>query len=206
MDYLGLLRNSHIFAAAVRDVLEQKFLEATAPSHLTLSQFHLLKLLSIREYHHVGEVADFLGMSPAAASKNITKLEGLGLLERHTSEGDRRATQLSITPRGRRTVLAYEEFKAARLYPVLEGFTDAELDEFTRLLERFSVELYRMEQEHGTVEENGFCLRCAAYLDNSCPVGALRGGCPYQKNLELEKETPAGEPVADTREVPDTVT
>jgi DNA-binding MarR family transcriptional regulator len=205
MDYLGLLRNSHIFAAAVREVLEQKFLEETAPSPLSLSQFHLLKLLSIRGSHQVREVADFLGMSTAAASKNITKLEGLGLLERNRSEGDRRATELSITPKGRRTVLSYEELKAARLYPLLTEFSESELEEFTRLLERFSVRLYELEQANGSEPENGFCLRCAAYLDSSCPVGELRGGCPYQKSMDVapaievpESRTHGADHIADT--------
>ncbi len=184
MDYLSLLRNSHIFAAAVREVLEEKFLEETTPSPLSLSQFHLLKLLSIRSSHHVREVADFLGMSTAAASKNITKLEGLGLLERNRSEGDRRAMELSITPKGRRTVLSYEELKAARLYPLLSEFSEPEIEEFTRLLEQFSVRLYELELENGGEPQNGTCLRCAAYLDSTCPVGDLLGGCPYQKVLQ----------------------
>ncbi|MCK4771993.1 MAG: hypothetical protein KAT18_03675, partial [Candidatus Latescibacteria bacterium] len=62
MDYTRFLRNSHIFAYAVRDIMERKFLRDTSPLPLTLSQFHLLKLLSINGQHQVSEIAEFLGV------------------------------------------------------------------------------------------------------------------------------------------------
>jgi len=181
MDYTRFLRNSHIFASAVRDILEHKFLKDTSPLPLTLSQFHLLKLMSINGQHQVSEVAEFLGVSPAAASKNIDKLESLGLVVRTPSEGDRRATLLSLSPKGRRLVLAYEEHKAARLYPILESFKPKEIEELSRLLERLSVEVFKLEEQHLDEPGNGYCLRCTAYLESDCPVGGLRGGCPYHK-------------------------
>lgn len=181
MDYIRLLRNSHIFSSAVREILEQKFLKEASSLPLTLSQFHLLKLMSINGQHQVHEVAEFLGVSPAAASKNIDKLEGLGLVSRTPSRGDRRATLLKITSKGRKLVLAYEELKAARLYPVLDKFKSKEINELSRLLERFSVEVFKLEEREEQGSTNGYCLRCAAYLENDCPVGDIRGGCPYYK-------------------------
>ncbi len=184
MDYTRFLRNSHIFAFAVRDVLERKFLKDTSPHPLTLSQFHLLKLMSINGRHQVGEIADFLGISPAAASKTIDKLEGLGLVVRKPFEGDRRATLLSVSPKGRRLVTAYEDLKAARLYPILDRFKQQEIEELTRLLEKLSVEVFKLEEKHIREAGNGYCLRCAAYLESDCPVGGLRGGCPYEKDRD----------------------
>ena len=176
MDFLKLLRYSHIFSAAVRDVLETRMLQEVSPFPLSLSQFHILKLMSIDGDHQIGEVADFLGVTPPAATKNIDKLERLGLVVRRPSKGDRRATLLSVSPLGRRLVLNYEELKAARLYPVLEEFDETELNDFSELLKRFSVALFRMEGN-----DAGYCLRCAAYLEEDCPIGEVRGGCPYRK-------------------------
>jgi DNA-binding MarR family transcriptional regulator len=181
MDYTQFLRNSHIFAYAVRDIMERKFLRDTSPLPLTLSQFHLLKLLSINGQHQVTEIAEFLGVSPAAASKNIDKLEGLGLMVRTPSEGDRRATLLSVNSKGRRLVKAYEELKAARLYPILESFKPKEIEELTRLLELISVEVFKLEEPQEEESGNGYCLRCTGYLESDCPVGGIRGGCPYDK-------------------------
>jgi DNA-binding MarR family transcriptional regulator len=176
-EYSRLLRYSHIFASAVKELLESRLVRDICPEPLTVSQFHLLKLMSFNGQHQVGQVADFLGVSPPAATKNVDKLERLGLVIRERSTGDRRATLLSVSPKGRRLVSEYEVLKAARLYPVLESFTSEEVDQLSQLLERFSVTLYRMEGQDGV----GFCLRCSAYLESNCPVGTVRGGCPYQK-------------------------
>jgi DNA-binding MarR family transcriptional regulator len=171
-----LLRYSHIFSSAVREILEAKLLAEVSTHSLTLPQFHLLKLISINGQHQVGEVAEFLGVSSPAASKNIDKLERLGLLTRTPSKGDRRATLLSANPKGRELVRRYEVMKAERLAPILERFKPAEIDQLSHLLERFSVLLFDHEKSG-----DGFCLRCAAYVEEHCPVGHVVGNCPYER-------------------------
>lgn len=176
-----LLRYSHIFSSAVREVLESQLLQAISPEPLSISQFHLLKLMMFKGQHQVGQVADFLGVSPPAATKNIDKLEGLGLMVRTPDKGDRRATLLSVTPKGRRLVKKFEEKKAERLQPILHNFKKDEVDRFSHMLERFAVSLLDIETAGDSV-----CLRCAAYLEPDCPVGKVRGGCPYEKLKTLE--------------------
>ena len=170
------LRYSHIFASLVREVLEAKFLREVAPDSLTLSQFHLLKVIALNGDHQVGEVAHFLGVSPPAATKNIDKLVRLGLVMRSPSKGDRRATLLSASPEGRRLVQAYEGLKSNRLAPVFEAFGSTEMDQLAQLLERFSLSLIERENAGRKL-----CLRCAAYCEDQCAVGQLCGGCPYQE-------------------------
>ena len=171
-----LLRYSHIFSSAVQEILEARYLGEVSPHPLTLPQFHLLKLIALNGRHQVGEVAEFLGVSSPAASKNIDKLERLRLVTRTPSTGDRRATLLSASPRGRRLVRQYETLKAQRLAPVLQRFRVEEIDQLAHLLERFSVLLFDREKS-----EDGFCLRCAAYCEDHCPVGHVLGNCPYEK-------------------------
>ncbi len=175
-DHAQLLRYSHIFASVVHELLEVKLLAEVTEDPLTVHQFHLLKLLSANGKHQVGEVAEFLGVSAPAATKNIDKLERLGLATRAPCQGDRRATLLSASPRARRLVARYEARKGERLAPVLESFTRSELDELTRLLERFALVLLKAEEP----AEGGLCLRCSAYYDDKCPVQHLQEGCPYQ--------------------------
>jgi DNA-binding MarR family transcriptional regulator len=177
MDYLRLLRNSHIFASAVRDILETRLIREVCPYPLTLSQFHLLKLMALNGEHHVGDIAAFLGVSTPAATKNIDKLERHGLVVRAPAPDDRRSTVLSVSPVGRRIVVNYEELKSARLYPLLDRFDAGELDAFADLLERISLSLLDLDPESG-----GPCLRCAAYLSADCRVGEARGGCPFIKD------------------------
>jgi DNA-binding MarR family transcriptional regulator len=179
MDFFKLLRYSHIFSSAVREVLETNLLHEVSPFPLSLSQFHILKLMSVDGEHQVGDVADLLGVSAPAATKNIDKLERLGLIVRKPSKGDRRAILLSVSPLGRKLVLNYEELKSAKLYPLLAEFPEEDVAQFTELLERFSVALFKLEEAG-----EGYCLRCSAYLEDGCPIGRVRGGCPYQEICE----------------------
>lgn len=182
-DHFELLRYSHIFASAMRDLLEIQVLREVTDDPLTLPQFHLLKLISLNGSHQVGEVARFLGVSPPAATKNIDKLEGLGLVARNRSQGDRRAKVLASSRKGRRLVKRYEALKEERLEPVLDGFSEQELRQLTRLLERFSLLLIE-QRDTG----DGLCMRCSAYYDEACPVNHLRDGCPYQRMRDEKRE------------------
>jgi DNA-binding MarR family transcriptional regulator len=170
-----VLRYSHIFASAVREVLEEGLLREICPHPLSVAQFHLLRLLSLNGLHQVGEAAGFLGISPPAATKNIDKLEMLGLASRRPSTGDRRATLLTASRKGRRLVRAYEELIATRFQEMASEFTLDELKQLARLLERMSVSLFASAKP-----ESGFCLRCAAYIEDHCPISHAVGGCTYQ--------------------------
>jgi len=180
------LRYSHIFAALVREILEEKILDEVSPSPLSLSQFHLLKLIALNGKHQVGEVADFLGVSPPAATKNIDKLERLGLVSRLPSPGDRRATLLSPSAKGKRLVRKYEATKEERLTPVLAGFSHDELQQLARLMERFSLRLLDSEGA-----DDGLCFRCSAYYEENCPVNHLHDQCPYQRLRKPRQERAA---------------
>jgi DNA-binding MarR family transcriptional regulator len=168
----------------IHDILEVKFLEEVTPLSLTLSQFRLLKLIALNGSHQVGEVAVFLGMSPPAATKNLDKLERLGLILRNPSKGDRRATLVTPSARGRRLVREYEALKAGRLSPVLETFEPYEIKRLVDLMKRFSVLMARQENSGGRV-----CLWCAAYCQPNCAVAGMRGSCPYGQHSKSAQGT-----------------
>lgn len=179
----SLVRYSHIFASAVREILEIKLLREVEGDGLSLPQFHLLKLIALNGSHQIGQIADFLGVSPPAATKNIDKLERLGLVVRTPCEGDRRATLLSSSPKGKALVTKYETLKEKRLQAVFDSFETDELAQLTYLLERFSIALLCADDDH-----EGLCLRCSAYFDERCPIQHIHGGCPYQKAVRGRHE------------------
>lgn len=188
-----LIRHSHIFASAVREILESKLIREASPKPLTASQFHILKVMALNGPHQIGELAEFLGVSAPATTKNIDKLERLGYVVRNSSAGDRRVTLITVSRPGRRVVDKYEKLKAARLAPVLAKFENQELETFTSLLERFSISLLQEEKS-----QREFCLRCEVYIESNCPVGQVRGGCPYQMSRQGRTHT---EPTDGTRSV-----
>jgi DNA-binding MarR family transcriptional regulator len=170
-----LLRSVHILSVLVSEILESKFLRRISPLPLNLSQLHLLKLMSFDGLRQVGDVAGSLGVSAPAATKNIDKLERLGLVIRTRSTGDRRTTLVSLSPEGRQLVREYERTKAFHLSSILGSFRPEELREFAALVERFCASLLGAEPPAA-----GPCMRCAAYLQEGCLVSEVSGGCPYR--------------------------
>jgi DNA-binding MarR family transcriptional regulator len=179
---VGLLRQTHIFASTVREVLELKLLREVSEAPLSVSQLHLLKLMVRDGPHQVTDVAHFLGVSAPAVTKNVDKLEALGLLLRERSSGDRRATLLSASAKGQRLVEEYEQRKAERIAPVMDRFQPEELRQLTRLMERFAITLLERE-----LPEAGFCARCCGYAELGCPVDWLLGDCAFRKLREQRR-------------------
>ncbi len=171
-----MLRFSHIFASVVREILEARLLHQVFPDSLTPAQFHLLKTISLEGGRQMSEVADFLGVSMPAGTKVIDKFERLGLVRRTPGKADRRVRVISASPRGKKLVRDYEKLVAERLAATLPLFTCAEVNRFTLMLERLSLELARPGR-NGT----GTCVWCAGYWAPDCAVGTLFGGCPFVK-------------------------
>lgn len=186
-----LLRNVHILSTLVAEILELGFLRKISPLPLNLSQFHLLRLMSFNGLSHVGDVAESLGVSAPAATKNIDKLERLGLVTRTRSAGDRRATLVSLSQEGRKLVRECEEFKSTRLSAMLEGFRPDEVAELSTLVEKLCVSLLGAD-----AQSRGACLRCAAYLQEGCLVGGVSGGCPYRGIWAGNRDEGASRPPA----------
>ena len=76
-DFLG---STHVFASSVNDVIEERLLREVGPPQLTFSQFKLLKLVALTDAQTIGDVAAFLRVSNAAASKAVDKLSARACL------------------------------------------------------------------------------------------------------------------------------
>jgi len=195
-DFLG---STHIFASAVEEVLEKRVLEEIAGRHLTLSQFKLLKMVALTEAETVTDVALFLGVSNAAASKAVDKLVRRKMLRRAEGQPDRREICLSLTEPSRRLLAAYEEKKEERLAHVFHGFPKDELRRTARLLDRLSAELM---DHHSNPEE--VRLQCGIYFRDHCVVRQLLDrNCFFLGKLQSKKLHP--EPAAGIAVIEDAV-
>ena len=68
--------------------------------------------MSLNGRHQMSDLAEFLGVTPPAATRNVDKLENLGLVNAQPSaEDDRRATLISVSEAGAELVDRYEELK-----------------------------------------------------------------------------------------------
>ena len=175
--FLNFLHNTHIFASMVREILEEKYFRQATDLNITFSQFNLIRLIAINGEHQIREIANFLGVSQAAASKNVDKLVRLGLVKRQVQQGDRRASSLSLTVRSKNIIQKYEALKEEKLKDVLDGFSPSELRTLTRGLQKISFLILEREQDFGDI-----CMKCNAYYTESCRLQALADGCIYTRN------------------------
>lgn len=109
--FLGLAE----FFKGLMAISESEGLNNLAEEDLTFTQIRTLLVASAGEQLAITRVAEVLGMSATAASRGVDHLVHLGLLERRTSEADRRVKLVSITPKGTSLINSHREAKERAL-------------------------------------------------------------------------------------------
>jgi DNA-binding MarR family transcriptional regulator len=103
---------------------------------LTPALFALLNVLGAREGAIQQQLSSDMGIDPSAMVKLIDELEGAGLAERRRRPGDRRAWEVSITPKGRRTLEQARRIVMQVQDEVLGGLTTPDRSQLLALLRR----------------------------------------------------------------------
>jgi DNA-binding MarR family transcriptional regulator len=101
---------------------------------LNPARFALLNVLGAREGTIQQQLSADMGIDPSAMVKLINELEDAGLAERRRRPGDRRAWEVSITPKGRRTLQRAKRLAMQVEDEVLGGLTAADRRQLLRLL------------------------------------------------------------------------
>ena len=172
------LSAARVFAWSVREVLEKAVLREVAGEKLTFPQLKVLYLVAhTGEHTTVGDVASFLGISNAAASKAVEKLVRRRLLRRTEIQQDRRSSQLSLTEASRKLLEAYESARDRMALRALEELPPEELRATAELLDRLAGVFVRQ-----GADPNHICLQCEIYYREKCRFGELGGrNCFYQR-------------------------
>jgi DNA-binding MarR family transcriptional regulator len=170
-DFLG---SAEIFTSAVNDLMARQLKEIRG-SGVTFSQLKLLKMVAVTGGYSVSNLAQFMGVSTAAASRAVDRLVKRGLLNRAEAEDDRRAVQLSLTQEGTDLLGQYDRAAEAALRGAFESLTPEQLRETGDLLDRLSVKL--VEQSNGS---DTMCFRCGIYFKDRCLLRrSQHGACLY---------------------------
>ena len=184
-EFYRFLRSGHVLRSLLREFLEEGFLHRVCRPRLTRSQFCFLKLITANTDLQVGELARCLGVSPAASSKNLDRLEKLGLVGREASDKDRRAILLKATRVGERLVHKYERHKAAHLAPVIDSLGPEKTELLCALLEEVCGEMLAR-----AAIPRETCLRCAGYYRPNCLFEKFQGECALRPRLQGSEEQP----------------
>lgn len=158
-DFLGSVR---ILSTTIDEWMGEELKEVT-DDRVTTSQLKVLKLVARTNARRIGDVADFLAVSNAAASKAVDRLVKRGLIRRTEAVADRRAVELSLTVEGRTLLAQYEAATSQVLKDLFGNLDQDKLKDTAEFLDHLSTEVVKT----GRVRE-GICLRCGIHFRDRC--------------------------------------
>jgi DNA-binding MarR family transcriptional regulator len=100
--------------------------------------FPLLVVIQRRGPLAVGELADRLGRDYTTVSRQVGKLESLGLVARRDGTADRRVTEAVVTDKGQAMSDALDAARERLARMALAEWSERDLEELARLLRRFA--------------------------------------------------------------------
>jgi DNA-binding MarR family transcriptional regulator len=158
-DFLGSVR---ILSTTVEEWMSEELKEVTK-DRLTPSQLKVLKLVARTNARRIGDVADFLAVSNAAASKAVDRLVRKSLVRRAEATSDRRAVELSLTSEGRTLLAQYEAATTQVLKNLFGNLPQEELQSTADFLDKLSAKMVE-----GGYTREGICLRCGIHFRDRC--------------------------------------
>jgi DNA-binding MarR family transcriptional regulator len=100
--------------------------------------FPLLVLIQRRGPLGVGELAHWVGRDYTTVSRQVAKLESLGLVARRASKADRRVTEAVVTEKGQAMSEMLDAARERLARNALAGWSEDDLEDLARLLGRFA--------------------------------------------------------------------
>ncbi|WP_243050495.1 MarR family transcriptional regulator [Dyella sp. RRB7] len=100
--------------------------------------FPLLVRLNAMGTTSVTELAGQVGRDPSTVSRQLARLESLGLVKRPTAKDDMRVREAAITKAGLAAVNAIARARRKLLGQLLQDWTESELRLFPELLQRLA--------------------------------------------------------------------
>ncbi|WP_437290117.1 MarR family winged helix-turn-helix transcriptional regulator [Sorangium sp. So ce406] len=103
-------------------------------------------LVGIERYGPIGvvELSERAGRDYTTVSRQVAKLESLGLIERRPSPADRRVHEAVITDKGRQMTEALDAARQRIAAPTLARWSEEDFNDLVRLMRRFVDDLMAM--------------------------------------------------------------
>lgn len=136
----------------VNDVLRTRSLvDAASGSTLTSHQLRLIAALDADDPTMVGELAEFMGVTPSTMSLNLGRLEAAGFLTRSRDPDDRRVINVRLSERGlraRRSIALVDPDRVDALLSLLGSEDRRQALDGLSLLAAAADRLARLGDEH----------------------------------------------------------
>lgn len=97
-------------------------------------------LVGIERFGPIGvvEIADRVGRDYTTVSRQVAKLESLGLVKRHENSTDRRVKEAAITPKGKAMTDLVDTARERMGQAIFENWSARDVSEFVRLMQKFA--------------------------------------------------------------------
>jgi DNA-binding MarR family transcriptional regulator len=105
---------------------------------LDTALFPLLVRVSMQRNLTIGDLADQVGRDYSTVSRQVSRLQDLGLVRSEPSQTDRRQRLLSVTAMGKKTVKKIDRARSSVMSEALDGWSEAEITEIARLTTRLA--------------------------------------------------------------------
>jgi DNA-binding MarR family transcriptional regulator len=107
-----LAQTLEVFVRRLLSLTESEGFDALVGTELSFSQARTVFLLACSDAPvPINEIADRLGLSEAAAGRNVDQLVRLELANRHESDVDRRVKLVSLSPAGEHIAMSHMQTK-----------------------------------------------------------------------------------------------
>jgi len=103
---------------------------------ITLAQMRVLSFFSENKVLHISEVSKALDMSIASVNNMVTRLEKAGYVERSQNKENKRFSDISLTPKGKRGIASFAGSHYDLFRPILQKLNKKEIEELKLLLFR----------------------------------------------------------------------
>ncbi|MFH2009768.1 MAG: MarR family transcriptional regulator [bacterium] len=124
-------------ASLVATTLLKKGLATANVEHVKPGYLGLLMALWQQDGLQAAEAARLAGLEPSTTTGLLDRLERLGMVERRTDPGDRRAVRIHLTQEGRRLEPAVRAVVDAALARAAEGIAPKDLETTRCVLRKF---------------------------------------------------------------------
>jgi DNA-binding MarR family transcriptional regulator len=103
--------------------------------------FPLLIVIERKGPIGVVELAELVGRDYTTVSRQVTKLDGLGLINRHLSKTDNRVREAVITAKGKEVTSAIDAARERLAAVLFAKWSKRDLQDLARLMRRFADDL-----------------------------------------------------------------
>lgn len=128
LDLVGLLNQPQRDVALIKE----------AGISLDRALFPLLVVIERRGPLGVVELAGLVGRDYTTVSRQVVKLEKLGLITRGAGRGDRRVSEMTVTEKGREMTEALKAARERLMWPILSKWSEKDRKNLARLMRRLA--------------------------------------------------------------------